>query len=111
MQDLENGHEAMVKEHDSISAALAEMTPKSATVAPAVLRRLARLHARAEGAAMVAQAALNAHQAAQAEIQREISEVCQDEGLHIPAGTDWPVDVDWRTGVITVTPTEAALPS
>jgi len=65
---------------------------------PAMLRRLARLHARKEGAESVAQVALNAAQAAQAALQQALNDACEEEGLEVPQGATAPVDINWATG-------------
>lgn len=82
MQDNLNGHQ----EADSV------------VLPPGVLKRLARLHARAEGAAVVAQAAVDTAKQAQESLQSALTEACEDEGMNVPAGANTPVDVDWRTG-------------
>lgn len=75
-------------------------SPTEVTLSPTELRKLARLHARAEGAAQVAQAAIVAAQAAQETLQQALTETCEDAGMEVPQGQNAPVSVDWRTGVV-----------
>jgi hypothetical protein len=95
IQDIDNGHAAIT---ESIKNAT-----HSVIVLPNDLRRLARLHARNEGAVQVAQAAVNAANAAGAALQQAVTEACGDQGLRIPANS--AADIDWQTGEVTITPT------
>jgi hypothetical protein len=92
--DLENGQAAV---QDAINA-LHAAREQAITLPPGALRRIARLHARSEGAAQVAQAAIKVAQDAQSTLQQALNEACEDEGLHIPADSNMPVDIDWKTG-------------
>ena len=67
-----------------------------------VVRRLARLHARAEGAQLVVQAAAQAQQQMQQVLREALTEACEEEGVSIPEGGTAPVDIDWRTGVVKI---------
>jgi hypothetical protein len=93
MESRENGIQA-------IDTAIAQLAAEQKTfLLPAgSLRRVARLHARLEGAQGVAQAAINASQQAQSALQAALNEACEDEGLHVPPDGSVPVDIDWRTG-------------
>jgi hypothetical protein len=65
------------------------------------LRRLTKLNSRMEGAQEVAQAAMNAFQACRMTLQTALNEACEEEGLALPQG-DTPIEIDWRTGKVTV---------
>lgn len=73
-------------------------------VSATVLRRLARLHARAEGLQLAVQAVSGALQQAQNALREALTEACEEQGMALPGGGTAPVDVDWRTGVITLSP-------
>ena len=83
-------------ENGTIQAANREIT-LSATV----VRRLARLHARAEGAQLAVNAANQALIQIQTALREALTEACEEEGVSVGSGTA-PVDIDWRTGVVTV---------
>lgn len=68
------------------------------TFPPNVLRKLARLHARVEGAQAVAQATQQAVTHHQAALQAALTEACDDEGLTLPENGNTPINIDWRTG-------------
>jgi hypothetical protein len=87
MQDAKNGH-----------------APPEIRLPPGELRRVARLHARMEGALGTAQVAYQAAQQAQQQFREALNEACAEAGLEMPVGTppDTPVDIDWKTGVVTV---------
>lgn len=93
MEIIENGH-------DAIATAIHELEREEhiITLPPATLRRIARLHARVEGANTAAQAAIDAAHAAQSALQAALNEACEEEGFKVPADGNTPVDVDWRTG-------------
>jgi hypothetical protein len=93
MQDVDNGHHS-----DARAIVPARPTDGAIVLAPGVLRRLLRLHARREGAELVAQAAITAAQQAQAALQQALNEVCEEEGLLVPEGVTAPIDIDWRSG-------------
>lgn len=67
-----------------------------------VVRRLARLHARSEGAQLAVQAAAQTQQQMQQALREALTEACEEEGVSIPDGNTAPVDIDWRTGVVTI---------
>ncbi len=69
---------------------------------PAALRRLARLHARMEGAEAVAQVAINAAQESRLTLQAALNEVCEEEGLDTSNLGQTPVDIDWKRGRVRV---------
>lgn len=79
------------------------------TLSPAVLRRVARLHARAEGAQFAVQAATQAQQAAAQAVREALNEACEEQGVILPDGSA-PVDIDWRTGVLKIGPPEQGAP-
>ena len=70
------------------------------TLSPGPLRRLLRLHARAEGAILVAQAAQQVAQQAQQAVQGALAEACEEEGVRLPASEQTPIDIDWRSGEV-----------
>lgn len=72
--------------------------PDSVVLSPAALRRLARLHARMEGAEAVAQVAAGTAQEARSALQAALNEVCEEEGLDVTGLGETPVDIDWRRG-------------
>jgi len=84
-------------------------TTLSVTVSQSEVRRLMKLQARAEGATQVAQAAVNAAQAAQQALAIAVQEACLDEGLKVPS--EATADIDWKTGEITITPPAPPVPS
>lgn len=87
------------------------MTQKSeVTFAPNVLRKLARLHARVEGAQRVAQAVSQAVQAAQMDLQVALTEACEDEGFALPQNGNTPLDINWRTGHLSLSATQEEPP-
>ena len=81
-----------------------EASTREVRLSPVVLRRLARLHARAEGAQLVAKATEQAMQQTQAALREALTEACEEEGMTVPGSSTASVDVDWRTGVVTVSP-------
>lgn len=82
---------------ESIANGVVHQEDREVQLAAATLRRIARLHARSEGANQVAQAAIEAARAAQAAVQQALAEACEEEGISIPPDTQ-PVNIDWRTG-------------
>ena len=70
------------------------------TLPPGPLRRLLRLHARAEGAILVAQAAQQVAQQAQQAVQGALAEACEEEGVRLPVSEQTPIDIDWRSGEV-----------
>jgi hypothetical protein len=97
IEDISNGHEAITQ-----AVATAE---RRVTISANDLRRLVRLQARAEGAAAVAQAAINAAQSQQQIVANAVQEACEDAGIRVPR--DSQADVDWVTGEVTITPPPA----
>lgn len=93
MQDLING---MVAGSDDKVAIAQEAAPEIFLPSSA-LRRLARLHARSEGATAAAQAAHDVAQRAHTALIEALNGACEDAGMHIPEGS-MPVDLDWDTG-------------
>lgn len=94
----DNVHEV---DTEIIHAAVASSV-HTVTVHPNDLRRLTRLHARNEGAVQVAQAAVNAANAAQQALQQAVVEACEDQGVRIPPES--AADINWQTGEVTITP-------
>ena len=66
------------------------------------LARLSKLQARLSGATEVAQAAVNAQQAARDTYQSVFLEYCEDYGIAVPPGPHG-VDIDWQTGEVRFT--------
>ena len=93
IQGIENGQAAIAEAIRTV-----EGEQRAITLPTATLRRVARLHARLEGANAAAQAAIAAAQQAQAALQAALNEACEEEGFKVPADGNTPVDVDWRTG-------------
>ena len=93
-------------EAESVDKAWAN-TPNSVLLPPAALRRLARLHARMEGAEAVAQIAINAAQETRVALQAALNEVCEEEGLDTSNLGQTPVDIDWRVGRVRLRRPEA----
>jgi hypothetical protein len=83
---------------------------REVTLSTAALRRLARMHARAEGAQLAANAATQALQQLQAMLRDALTEACEEQGVAIPDGNTAPVDIDWRTGVVKVGDAETQPP-
>lgn len=75
---------------------------REVTIPTAALRRLARLHARTEGAQMAVNAATQSLQQLQALLRDALTEACDEQGVAIPDGNTAPVDIDWRTGVVSI---------
>lgn len=84
-------------ERDSVDKAY-DNDSDTVLLPPGALRRLARLHARMEGAEAVAQIASNAAQETRVALQAALNEVCEEEGLDTANAGDTPVDIDWRRG-------------
>jgi len=80
------------------------------TLSQPVLKRLSRLQARAEGASAVVNAAQMAAQQAVLAFQEALTEECREEGMSLPAGGQGQVDVDWKSGRVTLQPPVANLP-
>lgn len=74
-----------------------EETETEIRLSPGQLRRLARLHARAEGARAVYQVAMQAANEAQVALQEALNVACEDAGMRIPS-EQAPIDIDWVTG-------------
>jgi hypothetical protein len=70
---------------------------------PRALARLQRLQSRVDGATEVAQAAINAHQAARDTYQRAFLEYCEDAEIAVPPG-EHGVDIDWASGAVSFIP-------
>jgi hypothetical protein len=83
---------------------------REVTIPVAALRRLARLHARAEGAQLVVNTATQTLQQLQSLLRDALTEACEEQGVSIPDGGSAPVDIDWRTGVVNVGVPESAPP-
>jgi hypothetical protein len=77
-------------------------TTQSVMASAVDVRRFQRLRDEAKGAMQVAQAAANAGQAAQNALNMAIQELCADEGVNIAENSN--VDINWKTGEITITP-------
>jgi hypothetical protein len=75
---------------------------KPQLLAPKVLRRMERLHARAEGAQAVAQAAEAAFRALTEQYAAALRAACEDADIALPP-PDAPINVsiDWATGAVT----------
>ena len=70
---------------------------------PGALRRLQRMQAQVDGATSVAQAAVNAHQAARDAYEAAFTAACEDAGVGIPPGPH-DVDIDWYSGAVRFRP-------
>lgn len=70
---------------------------------PGSLRRLARLQAVVQGATDVAQAAINAHEAARTNYRQAFEAAAEDAGIRIPPGAH-DVQIDFVTGQVMFTP-------
>jgi hypothetical protein len=73
-----------------------------------VIRRLARLHARVEGMQQIANLATQSVQLAQNQLRDALAEACEEQGATLPESENAPVNIDWRTGVVTISPPESA---
>jgi hypothetical protein len=85
------------------------VAPTEVQLPPGALRRLARLHARTEGAQQAAQAASNTLQVLQQALREALTEACEEEGTSVGAAQT-QVDIDWRTGVVSFGAPQAPAP-
>lgn len=81
-------------------AELAEETPRVVEFSGPALRRIARLHARVEGAVAVAQAAQQVAQVQQQALHDDLAEILAEHGVDVAALGNAPLNIDWRTGVL-----------
>lgn len=93
---MDNGHEITTLKDVLEQTATAE----EIKLPPRALARLQKLQLKAAGAAIAAQAAVDAANAEQAKLQAALTAVCEDAGMAIPAQANVPVDLDWDTGVL-----------
>jgi hypothetical protein len=75
--------------------------PNVVRFGPAALRRLARMHARAQGADEVAQRAAEHARALAAAFQEALAEACEELGVGLPKGQVGG-HIDWRTGTFSL---------
>lgn len=88
-----------------------EASNQEVRLSPGALRRLARLHARTEGAQLIERAATQTVQQMQLALREALTEACEEEGVFVPEGSTATVDIDWRTGVVKLSPPEDAPPA
>jgi|SRR5580765_7306314 len=79
-----------------------ESANREVTLPAGTLRRLARMHARVEGAQLVMNTVHQYLQQMQEVLKEALTEACDEQGVTIPGGGSAPIDIDWRTGVVRI---------
>jgi hypothetical protein len=76
-------------------------------LSPSALRRLARFHARLEGAQTVLQAADTTYRSLASNFEDALRSACEDAALELPPpGAPANIKVDWNTGGVVWEPTD-----